>query len=308
MARLIPLSELTRDRNYDLGEGYYDPTGETAYGADGDKLGRVEGALTEEGGKIRYLIVDVGNWFSSKRVLLPVGMARFEDDAVYFDNLTRDQAKAMNEYVEGQDYDYDRQVSDERVLRGANYTGDLGYARDTATTGANNTENVVADRRYNYRDDVAEDRMFRTPQKLQLLEERLLVNKERYHAGSVEVGKRVETRQENVNVDLKRDEVVIERHPVSEMRPVEGNVTLGAASETVRVDLEAERANVQKQAYVAEEVTVGKRSTTEQQTFTDTVGKEVLDVNKTGDVEVQGGSDRLSDTKLSDNDRDLRNR
>ena len=104
----------------------------------------------------------------------------------------------------------------------------------------------------------------------------------------MEVGKRVETRTENVNVDLTHEEVVIERHPVSSPRPVEGNVTLGASSQTIRVDLEAERASVQKQAYVTQEVEIGKRSETEQRTFSDTIGKEVLEVTKTGDVEMSG--------------------
>jgi len=107
-------------------------------------------------------------------------------------------------------------------------------------------------------------------------------------AGSVEVGKRVETHTENVNVDLQRDELVIERHAVSGSQPVEGSIALGADSQTIRVDLEAERANVSKQTYVTEEVQVGKRTGTEQQTVSDTVGREVLEVTKTGEVEVQG--------------------
>jgi uncharacterized protein (TIGR02271 family) len=131
------------------------------------------------------------------------------------------------------------------------------------------------------------DTLFKTPTKLQLLEERLSANKEKYQAGSVQVGKKVETRTENVNVALSHDEVVIER-PVTDARPVEGNVVLGAATDTIRVDLEAERANVSKQAYVTEEVEVGKRTETEQNTYSGTVGREVLDVTKTGEVEVTG--------------------
>ena len=42
-----------------------------------------------------------------------------------------------------------------------------------------------------------------------------------------------------------------------------------------------------KQAYVTEEVAVGKRSVTETQTVTETVGREVLDVNKTGEVRLE---------------------
>ena len=123
-------------------------------------------------------------------------------------------------------------------------------------------------------------------ERLQLLEERLIVEKHRERLGSVEVSKHVETRQEQVSIPISHEEIVIERRPVTGERPVEGSISLGAAGETIRVDLEAERANVQKQAYVTEEVEVSKRTETETRTFTETVGREVLDVNRTGDVDI----------------------
>ena len=113
------------------------------------------------------------------------------------------------------------------------------------------------------------------------------------------VGKKVETRTENVNVDLSHDEVVIERRAVTDARPVQGNVTLGAASETIKVDLEAERANVSKQAYVTEEIEVGKRTETSTQKVSETVGREVLDVTRTGNVET------TDSTRTSGDDRNL---
>ena len=290
MANLIPTSDLVRDRNYDMGTDSYDFIGKQAYGSNGEHIGTIREALTEEGGKIRYFVVEVGSWFTSKEVVVPVGLARVEDDGVYFDSLTKDQVKEMNEYQVGQGYGDDAQLSDIRTLRGTDYVAPV------ATTGAA----TAAD---HYQDD----KLFGTPTRLQLLEERLMVNKEKYQAGSVQVGKKVETRTENVNVDLSHDEVVIERRPVTEARPVEGVVTLGAATDTIRVDLEAERANVAKQAYVTEEVEVGKRTQTEQKTYSDTVGREVLDVTKTGEVQVTGdaqadgrkiGTDKIGTDKI----------
>lgn len=262
MARLIPLSEITTRHADALGNDYYDPTGSTAYGTNGERIGTVRGALAEaETGRIRSLIVDAGGWFSSKEVVVPVGMARIEGDGVYFDNLTKDQVSSMQSYVVGQDYSQDAQYADERVLRAAN----PAYADDAA--------------------------LYRTPDRLQLLEERLVVNKDRFVAGSVEVSKHVETTTQRVDVPLSREEVVIERHAVTDGRPVEGNVTLGADSQTMRVDLEAERANIGKQAFVTEEVSIGKRTVTETQTHTAEVGREVLDVNQTGDVRLEGAAD-----------------
>lgn len=261
MARLIPLSEITTRHADALGNDYYDPTGSTAYGTNGERIGTVRGALAEaETGRIRSLIVDAGGWFSSKEVVVPVGMARIEGDGVYFDNLTKDQVSSMQSYVVGQDYSQDAQYADERVLRAAN----PAYADDAA--------------------------LYRTPDRLQLLEERLVVNKDRFVAGSVEVSKHVETTTQRVDVPLSREEVVIERHAVTDGRPVEGNVTLGADSQTMRVDLEAERANIGKQAFVTEEVSIGKRTVTETQTHTAEVGREVLDVNQTGDVRLEGAA------------------
>ncbi|WP_102126172.1 PRC and DUF2382 domain-containing protein [Deinococcus planocerae] len=285
---LIRLSDLSQDQSYGLsGEGVYNPTGNTAYGTGGDKIGTVRDAMVDPStGRIRYLIVDVGGWFSSKEVLVPVGHARFADDGVYFDNLTKDQVRDMGEYRYGETYTDQSFESDERVLRGVGTT-----TTTTQTTGMDQTA---------YREQA-----FRTPDRLQLLEERLMVNKERFQAGSVEIGKRVETHQETVNVGLQREEVVIERRAVSDARPVEGAV-LGASTETMRVDLEAERAQVAKQAYVVEEVEIGKRTVTETQQVTETVGREVLEVNKTGDVDLNSGTSTTTTTTTTETDRNNR--
>ncbi len=280
MARLMPLSDITAQHSDVLGNDYYDPTGQTAYGMNGDKIGTIRGALAEaETGKIRFLLVDVGGWFSSKEVVVPVGMSTFEGDEVHFTNLTKEQVSDMREYRSGEEYGDDAQMSDERVLRAANKDMQVDESQYAAKAG--------------YRED---DAMYQTPDKLRLLEERLVVNKDRFVAGSVQVGKRVETHQENVNVDLAREEVVIERHAVTDAQPVE-NAQLGADSKTMKIDLEAERANVSKQAFVTEEVSVGKREVRDSQTVTETVGREVLEVTKSGDVRLDSDGKPMMDDK-----------
>ena len=283
MTKMTPMSDLVRDRNYDMsGDNHSDFVGMNAYGNGNEKIGTIREALTDDGGKLRYLVVEVGSWFTSKEVVVPVGLARMENDGVFFDSLSKEQVKNMNEYQVGQDYTDEQQVSDIRVLKGTDYVAPV------AAPGT-----VMA------ADHFQDEALFKTPTKLQLIEERLSVNKEKYQAGSVQVGKKVETRTENVNVTLQHDEVVIERRPVTDARPVEGNVTLGAASQSIKVDLEAERASVQKQAFVTEEVEVGKRTETEQKTFSESVGREVLDVTRTGDVQVSG--DAVTDNTVAGN-------
>jgi len=259
MAHLVSLLELSRQSGYTRDPSVYDPTGFTVYGQGGTKLGTVTTALLDsDNHKVRYLVVNNGN---KREFLVPVGLGRMETDSVYYDTLTTDQVTRLRDYRDGEDFGPEFQAADQSVL-----TGRTVNAREP----------------YDY-----SDASFATPQRLQLLEERLSVNKSREHAGQVEVGKHVETRQEQVSVDLKHDEVVIERHAVSDGRVVE-NARLGAGSETIRVDLEAERAEVNKQAVVVEEIEIGKRQVSETKTVTAEVGREVLDVKQTGEVSVRG--------------------
>lgn len=275
-SRLIPLDELARNLGQDVPDS---PVGADVYDHDGVKLGTVRSAIADSSSsKIRYLVVSVGNWFTNKEVLVPVGLARMEADGVFLDTLTKPQVQAMQSYTHGMEITADYQAKDEFAITG--------------------TQVALKDGAYDYRDNDTSSKMFVAPQKLQLLEERLRVDKTREQVGEVTIGKRVETRQESVDVSLSRDEVVIERRPVTDARPVDGNVTLGAASATIRVDLEADSATVGKQAYVTEEVDISKRQQTETKTFTEQVGREVLEVERTGDVRVTG--DGAVDTTVKD--------
>jgi uncharacterized protein (TIGR02271 family) len=85
--------------------------------------------------------------------------------------------------------------------------------------------------------------------------------------------------------------------------PSRGNVQIGAGSETIRVDLEAERANVSKQAYVAEEVDVSKRQVSENQTVTEQLRREEVDVRETGNVNVRGDEARFENRDRDSNKR-----
>ena len=277
-SRLVPLSELASNLGGDHSDN---PVGRDAYDHDGVKLGTVRSAIADStSGKIRYLVISVGNWFTNKEVLVPVGLARIEDNGVFLDTLTKPQVQAMQTYTEGMEITPEYQAKDEFAITGK--------------------EATLKDGAYDYRDSDANSKLFTAPQKLQLLEERLKVEKTRTQVGEVSIGKRVETTQASVDVSLSRDEVVIERRPVTDARPVDGVVALGAASDTIRVNLEADQAVVGKQAYVTEEVDISKRQQTETKTFTEQVGKEVLEVERTGDVRVTGDDTTVKDATITD--------
>lgn len=128
------------------------------------------------------------------------------------------------------------------------------------------------------RSDLAED------EKIRLYEERLLVNKQREKTGEVSIGKRVETETANVAVPVEKERIVIERQ-----EPTSGNVvnpgTANFNEGTVaQVDLYEETANIQKQAFVREEVNIRKEVDTETVRANETIRREELEVDADGDI------------------------
>lgn len=255
MANLIRLRDIQTTHADLLGSDYFDPTNKNAYGIGGDKIGKIEGALVDDTtGRIRYFIVDVGGWFSSKEVLVPAGLARIAGDEVYFDSLSKEVVEGMDAY----DPDY-------------NYSIEQQTVRDREAF-------VKAPAPVELTDD---DYAYKADNVLELLEERLTVNKDKIVAGLLKVGKHVVSEDRTVSVDLTEEQAHVQRTAVN--RPT--TRTIGDdASHTVEVELEAERARVGKETFVTEEVNVGKVAETRTETITETVRHEELDV-QTDNVE-----------------------
>ncbi len=94
-------------------------------------------------------------------------------------------------------------------------------------------------------------------QRIQLLGEVLRVQKDRISRGEVRIRKEIITEQQTVQVPVTREELVIERIPVSGATAVAGEI--GAGSE-IRIPLSEEVASLDKHTVVREEIAVGKRS------------------------------------------------
>jgi uncharacterized protein (TIGR02271 family) len=126
-------------------------------------------------------------------------------------------------------------------------------------------------------------------QRIQLREERLSARKQNVQAGEVRIHKDVITEEKSIDVPVSHDEVVIERHPVTN-RTVSD--TPFGQDETIRVPLNREEVTLDKQAYVREEVEIGKRTVTETEHLSGTVRREEARIEDTGDVHVEGGDHR----------------
>ena len=253
-----------------------DIKGFDVYAGDSDeKVGSVYDALVDETGRFRYLVIDTGIWIFGKKVLLPIGSARFDYGArrVYATGLrSKAQAEQLPAYDELAPIDYDR----EEQVR--------GLYRNQNTTSAASAPASYDRSSYNYEmDRPLYETNEQNHQNLKLYEERLIANKTRQKTGEVAVGKWVETETARASVPIEKERVVIER-----VTPVEAGqvVSVGTADfqsgEVARMEVYEETADIHKEAYVREEVNVRKevvRSTVDAE---ETLRREELDIQTDG--------------------------
>ena len=80
-------------------------------GPDGDKIGDVDGFIVDaQAGRVYYVVVDSGGWFSSNRLLVPVGHATLDTEGKSLDvDVSRDALMRYPQF----DEDRFRQFSDD---------------------------------------------------------------------------------------------------------------------------------------------------------------------------------------------------
>ncbi|MGB3768387.1 MAG: DUF2382 domain-containing protein [Phormidesmis sp.] len=268
----------------------------SVYASGDDKVGTVEDGLFDDTtGQFRYLIVDTGVWIFGKKVLLPIGAARFDNaqERVYVEGLTKDQVEHLPKYegTKSVDYDYEERVRG--VYRENSVEQSVPVEGTGIAAGTSAAVGTAAGRAYTpdtYRYDEHDADLYamdRTDenQPIRLYEERLVAGKERVQAGAVRVGKRVESQTAEVSVPLEKERVVIERTTPT--------TTTGVATdhvfedgEVANVEVFEEQANVRKEAFVREEVNVRKETREEVVHEQATVRREELDVDGDGVADI----------------------
>jgi uncharacterized protein (TIGR02271 family) len=116
----------------------------------------------------------------------------------------------------------------------------------------------------------------RTPEKtsFQLKEEEVKIGKREVEYGGVRLRKVVRSEVVEKPVELKREEIMIERVPSSETRPTGESFQ----EEEIYVPLRREEAVVAKEVKVREEVRIGKKSEMERKNVSETVRKEDVEI------------------------------
>jgi len=110
---------------------------------------------------------------------------------------------------------------------------------------------------------------------MQLTEEQLKVGKREVETGAVRLRKIVRTETVNQPVELKREDVVIERVPANEARTSSGEAF---RQEEKVIPLHREEPVVEKESRVREEVRATKRTETERRNISEKVRKEDVEV------------------------------
>jgi uncharacterized protein (TIGR02271 family) len=128
-------------------------------------------------------------------------------------------------------------------------------------------------------------------QSIKVHEEQLHAHKQPVKTGEVKVRKEVTTEQKTIPVSVSREEVVVERHPVSGTA-CSSDIRSG---EEIRIPVMEEQVKVDKDTVVKEEVTVGKRKKQDTEQVSGTVRKEHVKVEREGDVDVNERSTSKKD-------------
>jgi len=269
MPNLVNLYDNDIDSEYQI-HGY------EAFDASGEKLGRIDSVIADdETMQPRYVVVDSGGWFSSKKFVVPAGDIREMDDDkrhLSFKSLTKSTLESGT---------YPRY--DESWWDGNNGQEFATHERQVARA----YQPARAEAQAVDYSDTLYQRPEQGAQRLQLMEERLRVQKQQEQAGAVRIGKRITERTETVNVPLREERVIIERTAASG-RPVEGGVEL-KDGQTIEVPVMRETATANKEAVVTEEVHVRKEVTEREERVSDTVRKEELVVDGDQNLVSDGG-------------------
>ncbi len=272
-----PLDELD---DYTVAEGNPDPRGWDVFSSDNQKVGEVKDLLVDtQSMTVRYLDVELDREIvgeADRHVLMPVGTARLDDeeDRVMID-ATAANACALPAYNSGGAVQRDYEDS----LLGTMGAGTGYVPMGGDYYGRPEFDNAKfygkrRDRRELHESDRTDDKD--EEQRLTLSEEEMRIRKEQVEAGEAMVSKTVETTHETRKVPLRREEVTIERRPISEGASMDA--TIGA--DEIRVPLMAEEAVVEKRVVPREEIVLKKRIVTEERTVETDLRRERVDVDE----------------------------
>jgi uncharacterized protein (TIGR02271 family) len=244
--------------------------GQSVYGTDGDKLGKVgQVYLDDETDKPEWATVQTG-LFGTKESFVPLAQAEFTDDGLTVP-YTKDHVKdAPNVEVE-----QGHLSQDEEAQLYRHYGEDYSKRRSDSGLPARGGRGQGEQSRSEGRDTSGP----RTDEAMTRSEEQLQVGTEQVETGRARLRKHVVTEEQNVTVPVSREEVRVEREPITEGNRDQAMDGPAISEDEHEVVLAEERPVVQKEAVPVERVRLGKETVTDQHEVSEEVRKEHIETD-----------------------------
>ena len=203
-----------------------------------------------------------------------IGLGIPEDEANYYDKEFRAGRTVVTVQAMG------RQAEAQSILQqaGGRSMGSGGAYVVGTTRAATAAGTVTADSALDTRGARADTIAEPGARTIEAREEEVLIRKRPVQTGEAEVRKEVRTEHRSIDVPVKKEELVIERHAVGR-HPASGPI---GENEQVRIPLSEEQVDVEKRTVATEQVTVGKRVKEDEEHVDATIRKEDIKVDKKG--------------------------
>src|SRR5215218_6154836 len=255
--------------------------GRTMVDRDGDRVGSIDAIyVDDQTGEPEWALVNTG-FFGTRSTFVPIAQAAASGDHVQvpFEKQRVKDAPTM-------DPDGHLSEQEEQALwrhYGLDYGG--GYEISRAAAGYAETDRDTTT--YDDRDTVGRDVSGpTTDEAMTRSEEELAVGTETRERGRARLRKYVTTETQQVTVPVQREEVRVEREPITDANIDDATSGPAISEEEHEVTLREEEPVVEKRAVPKERVRLDTETVTEQRQVAEEVRKER--------IEVEGDQDRLN--------------
>ncbi len=247
--------------------------GQPVLGADGEKVGDVgQVYLDDETNRPEWVTVRTG-LFGTKETFVPIAQASMAGGG-----LTVPYTKDVIKGAPGVEAEGHLSKEEEAQLY-RHYGLDYGDARSDSglPEGRSRTgETDVYDQKQGRGSEGHDTSGANTDQAMTRSEERLHVGTEQRETGKVRLRKHIVTEQKSVTVPVQREEVRLEREPITDGNRDQAMAGGDLTEEEHEVTLHEERPVVQKEAVPVERVKLAKEATTEHVEVNEEVRKEEI--------------------------------
>jgi uncharacterized protein (TIGR02271 family) len=254
-----------------------DWNGRNLVGSDGSKIGKIDAIyLDDHSGEPEWALVNTG-LFGTRSSFVPISGASASGDGV---NVPFDKDKVKG----APSIDEDGHLSPQEEAELYRYYGRDDYDRSAGSAGGTTgTGDVDRDRTTDRGDEAGtvgrdtsgpttDDAMTRS-------EEELRVGTERHETGKARLRKYVVTEEVTKTVPVTREEVRIEREPITDQNRDAATDGPAISEEEHEVTLHAEEPVVEKTAVPKERVRLDKDVVTDERTVTEEVRKEQIETD-----------------------------